>query len=521
MRKLVFLLLLLPSLLVGQPSELHLNTLYHSLDRYSIAELFAFYHLYPETAQGKNALVDAWKLMNLHRPKESQLDENLTLPDMDLQSIISFVNKQSFEPSVVLSDDQLKTIEKVSDHLSNRKLKGFSAWTKDDVIALPVEEIDLARSILIYQFEDAKDPMLQIRQYEASLDLMALQIMARLPPHASDEDKIHAINAFIFHEKRFRFPPHSIWAKDVDVYTFLPSVLDSRLGVCLGVSILYLSIAQRMDLPLEIITPPGHIYVRYQTPEKTINIETTARGISPPSKVYLGLNTRSLQQRNIKEVIGLAFINQAAVAWQKEDHKVTVDLYEKALPYLQDDPLLKMFLGYNYLFVDKTKEGKALLEEIRNLTFEHAVSKETTPEDFLEGRTDAEGIQTIFLHVDETRASILEKQEKLKKVLEKYPNFRDGMLHLAITQLQLAQASDALKTLLRYHELEPNNPTVEYYLSIVLLERLKCQKAWEHLKTAEMLTSQRDHHPEALKGLRHHLRTLYPDPEDNVSKTRL
>jgi len=521
MKSIILFLFLLPSLVVGQPSELHLNTLYHSLDRYSIAELFAFYHLYPETPQGKNALVDAWKLMNLHRPKESQLDENLALPDMDLQSIISFVNKQSFEPSVVLSDDQLKTIEKVSDHLSNRKLKGFSVWTKDDVIGLPVEEIDLARSILIYQFENAEDPMLQIRQYEASLDLMALQIMARLPPHASDEDKIHAINTFIFHEKRFRFPPHSIWAKDVDVYTFLPSVLDSRLGVCLGVSILYLSIAQRMDLPLEIITPPGHIYVRYQTPGKTINIETTARGVSPPSKVYLGLNTRSLQQRNIKEVIGLAFINQAAVAWQKEDHQATVDLYEKALPYLQDDPLLKMFLGYNYLFVGKAKEGKALLEEIRDLTFDHAVSKETTPEDFLEGRTDAKGIQTIFLHVDETRASILEKQEKLKKVLEKYPKFRDGLMHLAITQLQLAQAGDALKTLLRYHELEPNNPTVEYYLSIVLLERLKCQKAWEHLKNAETLTSQRDHHPEALKGLRHHLRTLYPDPEDTVSKTRL
>ncbi|MCB1067646.1 MAG: hypothetical protein KDK56_05620, partial [Simkania sp.] len=181
----------------------------------------------------------------------------------------------------------------------------------------------------------------------------------------------------------------------------------------------------------------------------------------------------------------------------------------------------KMFLGYNYLFVGKTNEGKTLLEEIRHLTFDHAVSRETTPEDFLEGRTNAEGIQTIFLHVDETRTSILEKQEKLKKILKKYPHFRDGVLHLAITQLQLAQAGDALQTLYQYHELDPSNPTVEYYLSIVLLERLKCQKAWEHLKIAERLTNQRDHYPEALKGLRHHLRKLYPDPKDQVLKSSL
>ena len=77
----------------------------------------------------------------------------------------------------------------------------------------------------------------------------------------------------------FRFPPHSLYAKDIDVYTFLPSVLDSRRGVCLGVSILYLCLAQRLDLPLEAMTPPGHIYVRYG---EDLNIETTARGIDVP-----------------------------------------------------------------------------------------------------------------------------------------------------------------------------------------------------------------------------------------------
>ena len=97
---------------------------------------------------------------------------------------------------------------------------------------------------------------------------------------------------------RFRFPPHSLHAKDIDIYTFLPSVLDGRRGVCLGVSILYLCLAQRLGLDLEIITPPGHIYVRYQSPEgEMINIETTARGIDIPSERYLGMETRKLQTK--------------------------------------------------------------------------------------------------------------------------------------------------------------------------------------------------------------------------------
>src|SRR5205807_1806234 len=98
----------------------------------------------------------------------------------------------------------------------------------------------------------------------------------------------------------------------------------SRQGVCLGVSILYLCLAQRLDLDLEIITPPGHIYLRYPGKEQMINIETTARGINLPSDTYLGINTRKLEKRTLKEVIGMAFFNQASVYWEKGDYATTV-----------------------------------------------------------------------------------------------------------------------------------------------------------------------------------------------------
>ncbi len=475
------------------------SSLYYTLDPTSISENLAFYELYPQTSDGKKALERAWKLL---APEEDIKD--ITLPTLDIQAIISLVTKQSFQTTVQLKDEQLDLIEKISIKLANRKLKGASVWTLDEVIPLPSEEIDVARALLIGQLANKNE----IRNYEASLDLMSLQIQARLPKNATHKQKIKEITRYIFQEMQFRFPPHSLHAQDIDLYTFLPSVLDGRQGVCLGVSILYLSLAQRLDVPLEIITPPGHIYVRYN---EELNIETTARGIHLPSEVYLGVNTRKLQQRNIKEVVGLAFVNQASVFWGKEDYAMCVSLYEKALPFFSEDPLIKFFLGLNYLFTKRYAEGRELLEQIKGITFDYAVSPETIPEDFLAGRVDIEGLKAIFATVDETRDSILKKQEQLEKILHRCPQFRAGLLQLAVTHLQLGRTNEAQKILEKYNYIDPEDATVAYYLAMLNVERHDYPKAWIHLKKAEALTSLRCHHPKALKGVKDFLKRTCPE----------
>ncbi len=471
-----------------------------NLDPLSVEEHLAYYKLYPETTEGQKALKHAWKLLG--EGAGVKLESLETLPDVDLETVISLITRESSDPPANLNAAQLSQLNKISSQLPNRKLKGASVWTKEEVLAFPSEEVDLSRALLIQQFEDRPSPKEEILQYEAVLDLMALEIRARLPTWASDVDKIHMINRFIFEEKRYRFPPHSLYAKEIDLYTFLPSVLDSREGVCLGVSILYLSIAQRLGLSLEIVTPPGHIYLRYQSPDGEINIETTARGINMPSEIYHGINTRALQQRNVKEVIGLAFVNQASVAWEQGKHEETIRLYEKALPYLPKDPLLQMFLGLNYLFVGNIDKGRELLLPLKTLTFDFSVSPETIPADYLSGATDAKSIKAIFTHVDETRESVLDKLATMEKVAATYPRFRAGLLQLAVCHLQLGHATEALKILEQYHKIDPSDATVQYYLSILYLERFDIPNAWRHYSLAEKLTSDRNHHPKPLKLLK-------------------
>jgi len=478
-----------------------IKTLHASLDPSSISKQLAFYQLYPDTPEGQKALACAWKLLGTNQPNK------MALPTLDLQPLIALVNRQPLDEPPVLDVAALDLIDSIASHLHNRKLQGHFVWNKSDLMALPVHEIDLARALLL---QDVKDPI-QIRQYEATLDLMALQIGARLNLNSTDIDKINAINDFIFHEMRYRFPPHSLWTDDVDLYTFLPAVMDSRKGVCLGVSILYLSIAQRLNLPLEIVTPPGHIYIRYrQNPDKVVNIETTARGIDVPSKSYLSIHTKSLQTRNIKEVIGLAFVNQAAVCWQNENHKEAITLYEKALPYLPGDALLNMLLGYNYLFVGETAKGKHLLEQIVNQPLEGSLICETLPRDYLNGQTSIEGIKAVFSHVDETRASILNKQEQLQSILKKYPKFRDGWFHLAVTHFQLNNHAQALIALEKLHKLDNTQPTVEYYLAQLKLMRFSPSEAWKHYEQAQSILAKHDHKPPCMRALYQALQMTYP-----------
>lgn len=486
-----------------------LSALYSTLDPTSVSQHFAFYELYPNTIEGKQALKHAWELLS---GGCADWDPELILPSLDPQPFINFINRSPQETSPLLSHEQLAVIEKLSRHLLNRKLQGFGLWEEEALLKLPVEEIDLGRGLLLAELGASEEARPKILSYEAHLDLMALQISARLPPEATAYDKIRAINDYIFSEMRFRFPPHSLHAKDIDIYTFLPSVLDSRRGVCLGVSILYLCLAQRLGLELEAITPPGHIYVRYAGADGHIlNIETTARGIDVPSEMYLGLETRKLQKRNIRQVIGLAFMNQASVSWHRNDPTTAIALYEKARPFLQDDYLLNMFLGFNYLFVGKEAEARALLEKVQGKIPDHAICADSISEDYLMGYAGADAIQAIFQEVNEQRQSILDKQKNLEEIVKKYPRFRQGVFHLAVTWLQLGREKEALPILEKYVAISPLDPTAHYYISAIHFQRRNYQKAWEALHKAEKLVWAKDHKPKALKELRLALLRACPD----------
>ncbi|MCH9613239.1 MAG: hypothetical protein SP1CHLAM54_02370 [Chlamydiia bacterium] len=466
--------------------------LFHSINPTSVSELLSYYTLNPNTETGHKALKEAWELLD----PEHLVENPIALPAGDVEAMIRLITNEQGDDKANLSDEMLVVLETLSKRLKHHTLKGHSATTVEEVQALPVDEVDVARGLLLHEL-----PLNEVIHYEAMLDLLALQVLAKLPPRATHLDMVQAINQLIFFELEFRFPPHSLYAKDIDTYTFLPSVMDSRRGVCLGVSIIYIALGQRLGLPLDVITPPGHIFVRY----KDRNIETTARGIHVPSDHYLSIHTKSLQERNYKEVIGFAYQNKGSMFWYKEKYEEAAAAFEVAKTYLPDDHLINMLLGYNYLFIGKVKEGTALLTQVAGQTMDGGVHADTTPIDYLKGRVDIDSLKIMFKEVDETRDSIEAKKAELETVVKKWPKFRDGWFHLAVCHLQLGRGREGLDALKRYHALDPTNPIVEYYLSVLSFERYKYIDAKRYFTSCEKLLQEAGHKPKALKGLRNAL----------------
>ncbi len=486
------------------PSSAQIRTSFSRIEPTSLSQNLAFYELYPETKEGKLALKRA---QNLLGNKEDPL---CLLP---ISSKILDALVFSSQKPAPLSKKQLELAKHLSVSLENRSLKGSKATSEQELLSLEEDEIDIARSVLLLTHPH---DLSLIETYEAYLDFMALQIKASLPKEASNEEKIAAINKLLFFDLHFSFPANSSWTEDIGHYTYLSSVMDKREGVCLGVSILYLSLAQRLNLPLTIITPPGHIFVSYQKEGKERNIETTSRGIHIPSKHYLKIETPSLQKRSKKEVMGLALMNEASTKLEKKDYKTAAFLYEKALTYIPHDPLIEKFLSYTYLLLREKEKAYPLLQKEKKTPL--SLYSDHITEDFLANRVDEKGIEAIFTKTDETKESIEYKKNLLLETTQKYPLFREGLFQLASTYMQLHKEKKALTVLERLFRIDTKNPLVNYYLSSLYLERGSYLLAWKHFFLLQKLVEDKSYYPKALRDLQKRLSEVSFEPSPSFFK---
>ena len=118
-------------------------------------------------------------------------------------------------------------------------------------------KIDLARCCLLIA-EDAY-PGLDVENYLAELERLALRLRADLPQTAGAEERVMALNQFLFEELGYR--------GNVDEYydprnSYLNEVMERKTGIPITLAILYMELGRRIGLPLEGVSFPGHFLVR-------------------------------------------------------------------------------------------------------------------------------------------------------------------------------------------------------------------------------------------------------------------
>jgi regulator of sirC expression with transglutaminase-like and TPR domain len=459
--------------------------LYNTLEETSLQKHIAFYLLYKETPEGEKALRHIQKLLHID-------DIEKLIPLLEVENhFAAFLNTISSSPHTTAQhydEGTLVLIESLS------QKKGVTTSQR------------LMKAIL----DDTPENALRCREYEASLDIMTLHIRAKLPQHPKPYEYITALNEFIYSDMGFHFPPTTLYSASIDAYSFLPSVLDRRQGVCLGLSAMYVCLAERLGLTLEAVTLPGHIFIRYRDDDTTINIETTARGIHIPTERYLSLTTKKVRQHHPHELTSLTLFNMGTTSFQQKKYAEAVAYYRKALKHLPADTLTLQYLAYALIGVGEEKEALKILSSIKDSISPYGITTMTSPEDFLEGKASFECITTAHMQVDETQESLQNKKKALEDILEKHPRFREGIFQLAVTFLQLQQPREGYEALKRYHAIDETNPTVEYYLAALSSERYAYKEAWSYLENVERILKKHEHSSELLKRLHYELSLASP-----------
>lgn len=123
----------------------------------------------------------------------------------------------------------------------------------------------------------AKDeyPALSCALYESRMDDYASRLAATLPSDASDTVRLSRLNAFLFEELGFAGDEHDYFDPR---NSYLNEVLDRRLGNPISLAIIQITLAQRLDLPLEGVSFPGHFLVRMPLDDGIVVLDPFHRG---------------------------------------------------------------------------------------------------------------------------------------------------------------------------------------------------------------------------------------------------
>jgi regulator of sirC expression with transglutaminase-like and TPR domain len=141
--------------------------------------------------------------------------------------------------------------------------------------------IELARACL--QIAEDAYPGLDVGGYVGEIERFAQRLRARLAPDAVAEDRIIALNEFLFGDLGFR--------GNADNYydprnSYLNEVIDRRRGIPITLAVLYLEIGRRIELPMQGVSFPGHFLVRLPMRGGTLVLDPFSGGM-PQSEAAL------------------------------------------------------------------------------------------------------------------------------------------------------------------------------------------------------------------------------------------
>ncbi len=443
-----FLLSSMPPFSKKGPSTTYTHSIASKLiNRSSPYDLFRYALAYQNTSEGNDAFNKAVTLfLEVSGGKESfvlwesidgSMKHNVKALLTDAMNILlsdeNTLISQSHQMGTKYDINTWNTYLQLTKCFRNRSLQGFSQNKLENILALSPQEIDVARAIRVEYFSHHLSTSNDCTPYslsEVTLDILAADVLAK-STITPQESHIELINNILFDDLRIRFPPKKSSEEHIDKFTNIEEVLSSKRGVCLGVSVMYIAILQRLGQTCNIYTPPGHIFLSSEEQKNGTTyervIETTARGIHIPLDRYLDTRVVILPKRDISEVVGMVLMNDASRCLREQRFQDAIYLYERASQYIRlEKANLLTFTSFTLFMLNRKREAQKIA--MSSLEQETLDSYDGNPlaYDIAFSLLDTEGA-VIFMKALQNDSKVLDPslfQNEISKYLEKLPQHK-------------------------------------------------------------------------------------------------
>jgi len=358
---------------------------------------------------------------------------------------------------------------------SNTDEKTLMEKELSNIIKLPDSEIDLFETLLL--ISKHWDPSLQTQ----SLRQEITNLIADVQNHLSGDAKtiIQSLRHAIHTKAGYRYT-EQVDTRGIPINKeelFLHGMLKTKRGYCMNLSLLYLILGQKLNLPLFGVPLPNHFFVRYEKNDNRINIEATEMGTSFPDSFYRQRYLQSsgikgsyfLKNLDTKQTLGAYFSNVGMVYYQNQKS-------ERAIFYL------KLSTKINPNSIDAQNnlaniyaEQKNFQDAIKHYNFALKASPRNVSTLFNLGLAYQENgnfdaaIES-FLQVAQIDNSFLPIHQRLANLFLKSNRIISSLLHLKIlARLQPENIQNKINIVNAFNGLK------QYPLAIQTLESMKIQ----------------------------------------------
>lgn len=284
------------------------------------------------------------------------------------------------------------------------------------------------------------DPSLDEQNLKNEIDQLIKSVKNQLKPENTAQEIVNILRQVIHHEKKYRYT-NQVDSQGIPINPeelFLHGMLESKYGYCMNLSLLYLIIGDQLNLPLKGVGLPNHFFIRYDSGNEQINIETTELGATYPDSFY-------------ENKFGIKFSPKVPFFTQSLNKKQSLGAY---------------LSNVGMVYYKTSRPGKAIFY-LKIATTINSLSIEAH-----------NNLANIY---GETRQYDLAVNQ-YQKALEADPSDVPTLFNLGQTYIELAKPHHAIEILLQVVQISPSFTQAHQQLTRLYIEKEKYISALLHLK---------------------------------------